>query len=192
MYITTRYVGVQRGGVRYLVFLLTEDYIENNAKIAREITPELERFAKDLGDAGALVRPFQGNADSALGDILAKAWNKDAANYMAANLPALLMTSVDFDDFDPQASQHAIIFLRDLIDKHGNVEMFALGNLLKGLRDGAKAGRLFEAAEEFLKDRDEKALKDALEIKPKFAGITLDMRKVLTLWENIRHRTVKL
>jgi hypothetical protein len=39
MYVTTRFVGVQRGGVQYLFFLLTQDYFDNNAKVASAIHP---------------------------------------------------------------------------------------------------------------------------------------------------------
>lgn len=193
MHVTTRFVGTQRGGVQYLIYLLTEEYIEANQKIAHEITPALERFARDLSDSGTLVRPFPGSEERTLADVTRrqKLWDPRVERYMMDNLPGLLITSVDFDDFDPRASQHTLIFLRDLIDKNGNVEVFSLQALLKGLLQGAREGRIFDAANEFLRDRDEKQLKEAIEVKPSFAGVSLDLRKVTTIWDKVRHRAIQ-
>jgi hypothetical protein len=192
VYVTTRFVGIQRGGVKYLVFLLTQDYIEENRKIAEAIGPSLERFARDLGDSGAVVRPFQGNADATLGDALnGKMWDEQDTEYMRNNLPALLITSVDFDDFDPRSSQYALVFLRDLIDKHGNVEIFSLENLLTRLLNGAKQGRIFEAADDFLRNRDAEQAREAVALKPGIWGVTLDLAKAKKIYTNIQHRSIK-
>lgn len=62
MYVTTNYLGVRKGSLNYLFFLLSEDYIESNKRIAEAMRPLQEKFAKDLGAAGAIVRPTEGDA----------------------------------------------------------------------------------------------------------------------------------
>src|SRR5436190_21849155 len=126
MYVTTRYVGVQRGGVDYLFFLLTEDYIQEYKKIADGLMPLLEGFARDLGDAGALVRPFPGGEKATLGDALRKHWREDRIQPTKSTLPALLVTDVDFDDFDPDCNNHLYISLRDAMDDSGEIRVFEL------------------------------------------------------------------
>ena len=67
MYVTTNYLGVRKGSLRYLFFLLSEDYIESNKRIAEALRPLQEKFAKDLGASGAIVRPTEGDATESIG-----------------------------------------------------------------------------------------------------------------------------
>ena len=149
MYVTTRYVGVQRGGVDYLFFLLTEDYIQEYKKIAESLMPLLEGFARDLGDAGALVRPFPGGEKATLGDALRKHWPDDRIKPTKGTLPALLVTDVDFDDFDPDCNNHLYISLRDAMDKNGDIRVFDIKELLDELVLGARIGDLFGVASDY-------------------------------------------
>ena len=67
VYVTTNYLGVRKGSLRYLFFLLSEDYIESNKRIAEALRPLQEKFAKDLGASGAIVRPTEGDATESIG-----------------------------------------------------------------------------------------------------------------------------
>ena len=55
MLITHSFLGVNQGDYRCLFFLLFEDYIETQYQFVRELEPHLERFARNLGDSGALA-----------------------------------------------------------------------------------------------------------------------------------------
>ena len=101
MWITHSYLGTTRGRMRCLFFLLYEDYIETQTQFARELDLELERFARNLGDRGAVVRPFLGDIDKTRSHILDKPWD-DRQRQELYNTPSLLMINVDFDEFDPQ------------------------------------------------------------------------------------------
>jgi len=101
MWITHNYVGTTRNGVRCLFFLLLEDYIEEQSKFARELSLELERFARNLGDYGAVVRAFAGDIEQARQGVLQKSWTPEQLEEIQKT-PALLMISTDFDEFDPQ------------------------------------------------------------------------------------------
>lgn len=101
MWITHSYVGTTKNEVRCLFFLLLEDYIEEQTQFARELSLELERFARNLGDSGAVVRPFSGDIEQARENVLDKNWTPEQLEEVVKT-PALLMIGTDFDDFDPQ------------------------------------------------------------------------------------------
>ena len=126
MYVTTRFIGTERGTMNYLFLLLTEDYIEENRKIAEGITPLLNRFARKIGDTGALVRPFPGDEEETLGNALSKNWTEGQIMHMRGSLPALLVIDKDFDEFNPTDSNYIYISLRSSIDEYGNVKLFQL------------------------------------------------------------------
>lgn len=104
MWITHSYVGTTRNGVKCLFFLLLEDYIEEQTQFARELNLELERFARNLGKFGAVVKPFSGDIERAKDNILDKNWTQKQLEEVRKT-PALLMIGTDFDDFDPQEDQ---------------------------------------------------------------------------------------
>lgn len=190
MLVTTRYVGVQRGKLDYLFFLLTEDYIEANVRIAESLSPLLVKFARDLGDSGALVRPFSGEEKSTLGDALKKGWSKEEIERMRLDLPALLITDVDFDDFDPKTSKHLIIYLRGSINENGEIKIFELAELLNELALGARIKDLFGVANDYLEAQRKKGLKEAswdtVELKPGAFGIKVDLKKGIEFLKSLR------
>ena len=190
MIVATRYIGVQRGKLDYLFFLLTEDYIEANVKIAESLSPLLVQFARDLGDSGALVRPFSGEEKNTLGDALRKGWGNEEIERMRRNLPAILMTDVDFDDFDPTTNKHLIIYLRESMNEHGEVKIFELGELLNELVLGARIKDLFAVASDYLEHQRKKGLKeaswDAVELKPGAFGIKVDLKKGIEFLKSLR------
>ncbi len=110
MWITHSYVGTTRNGVKCLFFLLLEDYIEEQTQFARELNLELERFARNLGKFGAVVRPFSGDIEHAKENILDKNWTQEQLEEVRKT-PALLMIGTDFDDFDPQENQWVLFNL---------------------------------------------------------------------------------
>jgi hypothetical protein len=190
MYVTTRYVGVQRGGVDYLFFLLTEDYIQEYRKIADGLMPLLEGFARDLGDAGALVRPFPGGGKDTLGDALRKHWREDRIKPTKSTLPALLVTDVDFDDFDPESNNHLYISLRDAMDNSGDIKVFELKELLDELVLGARIGDLFGVASDYFLEQKRKKSKqaavDVVEVRPRIFGVSLDVKKGIEFLKSLR------
>ncbi len=76
MHITHSFIGTIRKPYRCLFFLLLEDYIEAQTHFARELDLNLERFARNLGDSAALVRPFTGDIDTVRQQVLDKQWSE--------------------------------------------------------------------------------------------------------------------
>ncbi|MFA6808316.1 MAG: hypothetical protein WCR27_04920, partial [Eubacteriales bacterium] len=67
-------IGTQRGSMDYLFYLLTEDYIEGQSRIMEVLDPLLIKLSVDLGQAGALVRPFKKYESETLVDVMGKEW----------------------------------------------------------------------------------------------------------------------
>lgn len=177
MYVTTRFIGTERGTMNYLFLLLTEDYIEENRKIAEGITPLLNRFARKIGDTGALVRPFPGDEEETLGNALSKNWTEGQIMHMRGSLPALLVIDKDFDEFNPTDSNYIYISLRSSIDEYGNVKLFQLQELLTLLADACATPELFSTARKYLRVQDKRVLWEALELKPEVVGFSFDLKK---------------
>jgi hypothetical protein len=87
--------------MRCLFFLLFEDYIDAQRGLSDEVKAELERFARNLGDAGALVAPFPGDVPTTQGNVLNKHWTEEERHELHET-PAMLMIDTDFDAFDPR------------------------------------------------------------------------------------------
>ncbi len=124
MHITHSYIGTIRKPYRCLFFLLLEDYIEAQTHFARELDLNLERFARNLGDSAALVRPFIGDIDKVRQQVLDKHWSEQELDEVQ-NTPALLMINQDFNDFDPRDHPWLIInFGRRVTGSFGGQHQF--------------------------------------------------------------------
>jgi hypothetical protein len=77
MWITHSFLGTTRGRTKCLFFLLFEDYIDAQRGLPEEVKAELERFARNLGDHGALVTPFPGDAPATHVSVLDKRWTEE-------------------------------------------------------------------------------------------------------------------
>jgi len=101
MHITHSYIGQTVGRFRCQFFLIFEDYVETQTELMKELEPYLERFARNLGDKGAVVRPFMGDIETVRDHVLNKNWSREELA-MVGTTPGLLMIDVDFDEFDPR------------------------------------------------------------------------------------------
>lgn len=190
MITTSSFIGIKRGELNYLFFLVTEPYIEENQTISKNLSPLLTEFARELGDKAALVRPFSGDEKTSLGDVLKKGWHDSD---LRGVLPALLVTNEDFEAFNREKDNHLLISLRDLIDDSGNVNVFAVRALLRELAYGAIHEDLFYIAKQFIAEqkikRAKKEAREAVEIElglPGVIGIKIQAMKAIEFLKSIR------
>lgn len=80
MLITHKFLGTKIGTAKCLCFVLYEDYIEQQAEVARALDLEFERLARRFGDSGLVVRAFQGDIETAMSDVLEKNWSECKKN----------------------------------------------------------------------------------------------------------------
>jgi hypothetical protein len=184
VYVTTNYLGVKQGSVNYLFFLLTEDYIEENKIIQSSLDPLFKKFGKELGAAGAIVRPRMGNASENLSRVINNQTSDEYKwNAIHGHTPALLIIDTDLERFRPEMSEHIIISLRDSMDEFGNVKVFEVDEMLNMLASAAQDGTVFSKAREMIDDRKRKKknekLSDSVQLKPSMFGIGLDLKQAI-------------
>ncbi len=139
MWITNKYLGVTRNNMRCLFFLLLEDYIEEQRTFARDLDLELERFARNLGQNGALVRPFTGDIEATKTHILDKKWTREQLQELRKT-PALLMINVDFNEFDPQEHPWFLLNFDEHTSRSPSVRDFR--DVLENLSDSVNANSI--------------------------------------------------
>jgi hypothetical protein len=184
MYVTTNYLGVKKGSVNYLFFLLTEDYIEENKIIQSSLDPLFKKFGQELGAAGAIVKPSKGDASENLSRVINnQASDEYKWNAIHGHTPALLILDTDLERFRPERSEHILISLRDSMDEFGNVKVFEVEEMLTNLANAAQEGNVFPKAREIIdermrKKRNEK-LSDSVMFRPGMFGIGLDLKQAI-------------
>jgi hypothetical protein len=133
MDITSSYIGYKKNrDARYAFFLLTENYIQENAKLVKQLNPLLSEFARALGHDMALVAPFDRDVQAVHQSVLAKDWPEGDLQRIVRT-PGLLVIDVDFKDFNPKAHQWLHISFRDGMNEYGDVRIFEVKELLEGL-----------------------------------------------------------
>jgi len=178
MHITTRFIGTERGKMKYLFFLLTEDYIESQVRIMGAMEPLLIKLSSEIGQAGALVRPFKNFESDTLGDVLRKQWPDEVRERLALT-PGILIVDKDFNSFDPKKNKWLHISLRELINSSGDVQIFELNNLITRLIDACKEGNLLDIQNPGSKRSSVKDIWDTVELKPGAFGVSIDLKKAL-------------
>lgn len=179
MWITHCYLGTKRGKARCLFFLLHEDYIEAQAGLSEKLRQEIERFARNMRDFGAVIAPFAGDAEKIREHILDKPWPKSGYELIRPT-PALLMIDQDFDDFDPRAHQWIILHLDG---ESGDASQFRslLQKLVQALPD--KESDPFRIIREAQKQLDIAEATEMFELKPGILGMSIDLKHA---WKSLK------
>lgn len=105
--------------------------------------------------------------------------------YQAAiepSLPCILAIETDFDTFNPQKDQWAIVRLSDLFDKSGMPNAALSEIFARSLVDAIQSKKsIFDFLYEASIDRNRKKLIDSFELAPKVCGVGVDLKKWLSL-----------
>jgi len=180
MYVTTTYIGVERGRFHYLFFFVTESYIEANGRIADALQPLLSEFGKQLAEHGAVVKPFDGGASKTFEEVWNRRWSPAQHDQLRDSTPGLLVIDSDFRTFDPAKDPYLFVSFREAMDDFGNVKPFEIGGLLSALTDGARRGDIFDSFGEYMKANERTQAKskawNALELKPGIWGFKVDLK----------------
>jgi len=174
MHITHSYIGSVKGPFRCLFFLLIEDYIEAQTQFVRDLDSGLERFARNLGDSAAVVKPFMGDIDSVRRQVLDKDWTENELREVQ-NTPGLLMINQDFDVFNPREHPWMIVnFGRRKTD-------YLVALPFKGILDGLANAVLdpdedfFVAANNIESEIRATELSNIFEAKPGIFGFSINL-----------------
>ncbi len=176
MYITTNYLGIKKGSLDYLFYLLTEEYIEKSDTIQKELASLFNIFGRDLAGNGAIIKPSKGTESENLTRVLNLLPN-DFVYGFGGKTPAILMLKEDLCSFNPKSSPYVVISLRHLINETGHVKIFELQEILTTLVELSRTHNTFHEIVNYLKKSGLSTLVDSSEIKPGFLGINLDIKK---------------
>lgn len=177
MWITHRFIGITKDDTDYLFFLLLEDYIDEQTQFYKELSLELERFARNLGERGALVKPFTGDIEEARKSVLEKGWSPDQEEEIKKT-PAILLINTDFNEFDPRDHQWAVLNFGNRLYE-GIPGVYKFRDILIELAKiiSKEDGNPFRFIENIHKEiKAENALK-VFEAKPNIFGFSIDLVK---------------
>jgi hypothetical protein len=194
MWITHSYLGTTLGRMRCLFFLLYEDYIEAQTQFARELDYVLERFARELGHSGAVVRPFIGDIEKTRSHVLDKPWG-DREREELSQTPSLLMINVDFDVFNPQEHPWFLFhFGRQMVRRIGGDELYRFHEIFQQLAEAVNNADVdpFEVARAtYYEIRISDAVK-IFEVRPGIFGFSVDLLRAVEfltrLWRRFAQR----
>ncbi len=176
MWITHRYLGTTRGGTRCLFFLLFEDYIDAQRGLSDLVKAELERFARNLGNAGAVVAPFPGDAPATQTSVLDKGWSDEEKRELRQT-PAMLMIDTDFDEFDPRSHSWAL-FHFDRSSSYDGAYAAKLRSLLEKLVAATSNQNAdpFAVVRDAMRNEAVASASKMLKLEPGAFGVSIDLR----------------
>jgi hypothetical protein len=180
MWITHSYIGTTKTRFRCLFFLLFEDYIDAQAGLSKDLDLELERFARNMGNFGAVVRPFPGDVRTTRNNILDKPWTKTQRESVQ-NTPAMLMIDKDFDQFDPR--NHPWVLFH--FGRGGSQDAEKFRSLLEKVCDAiaTEDRNPFDIVRRSLRNAVIKDASKTVQLKPGIFGISIDLR---TAWSSMK------
>ncbi len=177
MHITHSFKGSVQGKFRYSFYLLYEDYIEAQSSFVREIDLLLERFARNLGDDGVVIRPFWGDIEQTRSDVLSKRWTDRERNQFR-NTPGLLVIDKDFDEFTPR--EHRWLYLNfggRIYDSSVSIKDYedVLSSLVEIVAN--PESDFFKEALPVIRQLQLESVAEIFEVKPEIFGFSVDLKK---------------
>ncbi len=177
MYITTTYLGAPIGSFQYLMFLLTEDYIEAQAKLKDELGPVLEIFAKRLGSNAAVVRPFAGHEEGTRVEIMNLSWNAQQRDELM-HTPGLLILDRQLGEFDPSRHEWGLVNLRGTLQ--------SVRELFKELEDFISQDKnLFDEVRRMDSRSRLEAASKVFELKPGAFGFSINLKQAVRFLRSV-------
>lgn len=180
MFVTHSYIGTSRRGLRCLFFLLFEDYLEAQRGLSAELTTELERFARNLGDKGAVVLPFAGDVPATQQSIRDKRWPHESVELLQ-NTPAMLMIGTDFDDFDPRYHSWVLFHFGRGTRQEPSKFRSLMEKVVEAVDDETKSP--FQVVQMAIRDGHLEDAYGSVELKPGVWGVSVDLRKA---WKSFK------
>ena len=158
------------------LFLLFEDYIDAQRGLSEDVKAELERFARNLGDSGALVLPFPGDAPSTNGSVLDKPWLEEERREVRQT-PGMLMIDTDFDEFYPRRDRWVLFHFdrsTHLDGAYASKLRSLLQKIVAAISDSEEDP--FAVVRHAVRDESVARATKLLRLEPGAFGISIDLR----------------
>ncbi len=194
MYLTHSFVAINKGELDYLMFYITEDYVEQQVKLKEQLNPLLEDLGRNLLDKGAVIKAFERDLDSAnreLTERFDQEFTRDIIMSFDHQMekPGLLILNSDIKSFDPKSHKWLYISFRKFLDEYGGVRIYKLKEMFDILVSAIKENRdLFKEAEIYLKKEKAISAHKMVELKPGIFGISLDLKETFNFFNQLRNK----
>lgn len=192
MYLTHSFVAIKKGNLDYLLFYITEDYVEAQVKFTEQLNPLLEDLGRNLLDKGAVVKAFDrdiSNANRELAEKFDQEFTRDIIISINNKLekPGLLILNSDIQSFTPKEHKWLFISLRDFMDDLGALKIFKMKEFFDILTIAINDGQdLFEEAKDYIKMEKAISAHKMVELKPGIFGISLDLKETFNFFKELR------
>ena len=188
MYITHSFVGIKKGGVDYLIFYLTEDYIEEQIHFTQRLEPLLNALGEQLQNKGAVVKPFR-NRINDVNFELAQEWEKVFEKeqqfrrlYNEIERPALLIMNSEINELSD--NNFLLISLQDF-KNYGNFDVDNINEFFRFLIEIVHSNLdLISETKKYIKKRNLKNAKKIMNINPALFGIGINGKEALKAFKS--------
>ena len=188
MYITHSFVGIKKGGVDYLIFYLTEEYIEEQVHFTQRLEPLLNALGEQLQNKGAVVKSFR----SKISDVnleLAQKWEElfkeeqyHRRLYNEIERPALLIMNSEINEITD--NNFLLISLQDF-KNYGNFDVDSINDFFKFLIKVVHSDLdLISETKKYIKKRNLKNAEKIMNINPALFGIGINGREALKAFKS--------
>jgi hypothetical protein len=189
MYITHSLVAIKKGAQNYLFFYITEEYIEEQAILNKQITPLLEEFARNLKDKGVVVKSFKKDIENINHEIKNKfdqhfTYNEITSIHHESSRPGLLIINADFEEFNPKNDPWIYVSFKSYLRNTGHIDVVEIHEFLAYLTSLANSELdLFEEVNKRLDKEKIRRAYDAIELKPEIFGISIDLKRAIKFFQ---------
>ncbi len=192
MYLTHSFVAIKKSDLDYLLFYITENYVEAQVKLTEQLNPLLEDLGRNLLDKGAVVKAFDrdiANANIELAEKFDQEFTRDIIISINDKMekPGLLILNSDIQSFDPKEHKWLFISLRDFLDDWGALKIFKMKEffdiLTKAINDNED---LFEEAKDYIKKEKAISAHKMVELKPGIFGISWDLKETFNFFKELK------
>jgi hypothetical protein len=192
MYLTHSFVAIKKGELDYLLFYVTETYVESQIKLTQQLSPMLEELGRNLLDKGAVVKAFDRDIDSANRE-LAERFDQDFTREIIISIndrmekPGLLILNSDIRSFNPEEHKWVYISLKDFMDDWGALKMYKIKEFFDVLTKAINEGEdLFEKAKDYIIKKKAISAHKMVELKPGIFGISLDLKETFNFFKYLK------
>lgn len=168
-------------GQKYIAVFLADGSSLINQRRRDDLHAMWTFIADSVGETAAIVIPPSGGEDEQNNRLRGR-YKKFYDLQIAQQLPCLLVVDEGFGDFEPENSNWAIVALRPMFDRNGNLSPNKSEEFTRKFVSAVKSERtIFEQLYEMTIDENRKNLLSSLELKPGFFGFSIDLKGFLRL-----------
>ena len=192
MYLTHSFVAISKGDLDYLIFYITEDYVEQQVYLTKQLNPLLEELGRNLMDKGAVIKPFIKDISTVNKEIHDK-FNQDYTRDVIISLedkmerPGLLILNADLKSFDPREHDWLYLSLQGFITDGGALKIFNIKEFFDFLTSSIETGKnLFDEAKSYINKRKAISTHKMIELKPGMFGFSFDLKEAFNFFKELR------